>query len=80
MFKKKKRKTYEIDDRILTLILMVDNLVFESNLGYPEEIRRYSFDYIQKLKEYSGIEEKKYIDWDITDIKYNVEYEFEKNN
>ena len=33
-----------------------------------------------ELKEYAGIEEKKYIDCDITDIKYNVEYEFEKNN
>ncbi len=79
MFKKKKRKTYEIDDRILTLILMVDNLVFESNLEYPEEIRRYSFDYIQKLKEYSGIEEKKYIDWNIKNTKYLVQYNFEEN-
>ena len=80
MFKKKKRKTYEIDDRILTLILMVDNFVFESSASLPEEVRRYTFDYLNKLKEYAGIEEKKYIDWDITDIKYNVEYEFEKNN
>lgn len=80
MGKKTIKKNYEVEERLLALILMVDNFVFESSASLPEEVRKYTFDYLNKLKKYAGIEEKKYIDWDITDIKYNVEYEFEKNN
>ncbi len=79
MGKKTIKRNYEVEERLLALILMVDNYVFESSVSLPEEVRRYTFDYLNKLKEYAGIEEKQYIDWDIKDIKYNIEYEFEKN-
>ena len=80
MSKKIVKRNYEVEERLLTLILMIDNYVFESSTLYPEEVRKYTFDYLNKLKEYAGIEEKKYINWDIKDIKYNVEYTFEKND
>lgn len=80
MSKKIVKRNYEVDEKLLSLILLVDNLVFESSSGYSEEVRKYTFDYLQKLKEYAGIEEEKYIDWDINNIKYTIEYEFEENN
>ncbi len=80
MSKKIVKRNYEVEERLLTLILMIDNYVFESSTLYPEEVRKYTCNYLNKLKEYAGIEEKKYINWDIKDIKYNVEYTFEKND
>ena len=58
MGKKTIKKNYEVEERLLALILMVDNFVFESSASLPEEVRKYTFDYLKKLKEYAGIDKE----------------------
>ena len=82
MRKKEKKtviRTYEVDEKLLTLILMVENFVYDSSVVFPEEVRKCTLDYIRTLSKCAGLDEEKYIDWDIKNYKYLVEYEFEKN-
>ena len=72
-------RTYEVDEKLLTLILMVENFVYDSSFNFPLEVRKCTYDYLKKLSNCAGLDEEKYIDWDIKNYKYLVEYEFEKN-
>lgn len=49
------------------------------NSSLPNEVKRLIIEYIEKLREYTGIEEKEPKYDDIIDFKYILTYKFEKN-
>lgn len=76
---KKVVKEYNVDKKILGIMIFLEDMVFESGDYIPEEIKKYTLDYYNKLVEYAGMREKKYLDWDINNIDYNVKIEFEES-
>ena len=48
------------------------------NSSLPNEVKRLIIEYIEKLREYTGIEEKEHKYDDIIDFKYTLTYKFEK--
>ena len=71
------KKKYSVDEGILSIILSNEYLLRE-NSSLPNEVKRLIIEYIEKLREYAGIEEKEHKYDDIIDFKYILTYKFEK--
>lgn len=72
------KKKYNFDEVILSIILANEYLL-RGNSSLPNEVKRLIIEYIEKLREYTGIEEKEHKYDDIIDFKYILTYRFEKN-
>lgn len=75
--KKKIKKKYSVDEEILSIILANEYLLW-GNSSLSNEVKRLIIEYIEKLREYAGIEEKEHKYDDIIDFKYTLTYKFEK--
>lgn len=71
------KKKYNVDEGILSIILANEYLL-RGNSSLPNEVKRLIIEYIEKLREYAGIEEKEHKKDDILDFNYVLEYKFEK--
>lgn len=52
-------KKYSVDEGILSIILANEYLL-RGNSSLPNEVKRLIIEYIEKLREYAGIEEKEH--------------------
>lgn len=69
-------RTYRVQENVLTLILGVEALL-EQQPTLPLEYRKEGYEFLKKIKTFAGIEEKKYLEYDIVNYDYNIT--FEKN-
>lgn len=74
----KRRRKYKIDDRVFSIIVYLEGFVLGRPSEYSKEIYNATDEYTKKLREIIGIEEEKYKEWDIDDIKCELTYTFKK--
>lgn len=72
------KRTYEVDEEMLTLIMMIEGLVFRNPGIYSKKVLKLTHCYLKQLRKIAGLEEKEFNTWDIRDYRYKIEYVFEE--
>lgn len=75
--RKRVKRRYEIPEDILSLMASAE-VLGEFSQRLPIEYQKATYDYIRKLKNMAGFDEKEYLNWAEKKRTYIIEAEFEK--
>lgn len=77
LFRRKKTRNYEIDERVLKLILGMETLLDQN--GLPIEYKKIGYECLKEFEEIAGLREEEYLDYDIEEYIHKIKIVFKEN-